>query len=169
MATGFPARRFVVVAPPLSSGWSESCFRPLVFHHLAESAFDERRGRAWRWSGSMSRLDVSPCRATPKGHHPSSPAQHHIKTRSPCTRTRLWSPSNLAVSWGGAPLSIIKQCTDGQARPVQAPDCARRGAGWANPRAKPKACAGEVRSRCARSRRCHGLCGALPTDVNTDC
>jgi len=39
-----------------------------------------------------------------------------------CIRARmrghLWSPSYLAVSYGGAPLSIIKQYIDGQARPL---------------------------------------------------
>jgi putative transposase len=39
-----------------------------------------------------------------------------------CVRARMrghvWSPSDFAVSCGGAPLSIIKQCTDGQARPL---------------------------------------------------
>jgi putative transposase len=39
-----------------------------------------------------------------------------------CVRTRmrghLWSPSYFAVSYGGAPLSIIKQHIDGQARPL---------------------------------------------------
>lgn len=39
-----------------------------------------------------------------------------------CVRARmrghLWSPSYLAVSCGGAPLSIIKQYIDGQARPL---------------------------------------------------
>lgn len=38
-------------------------------------------------------------------------------------RGRLWSPSYFAVSYGGAPLSIIKQYIDGQARP---PGYARR-------------------------------------------
>jgi putative transposase len=40
----------------------------------------------------------------------------------PCVRARmrghLWSPSYIAVSCGGAPLSIIKQYIDGQARPL---------------------------------------------------
>jgi putative transposase len=40
----------------------------------------------------------------------------------PCVRARmrghLWSPSYFAVSCGGAPLSIIKQYIDGQARPL---------------------------------------------------
>ena len=40
----------------------------------------------------------------------------------PCLRARmrghLWSPSYFAVSSGGAPLSIIKQYVDGQARPL---------------------------------------------------
>jgi putative transposase len=39
-----------------------------------------------------------------------------------CVRARmrghLWSPSYFAVSRGGAPLSIIKQYIDGQARPL---------------------------------------------------
>ncbi len=39
-----------------------------------------------------------------------------------CARARmrghLWSPSYFAVSCGGAPLSIIKQYIDGQARPL---------------------------------------------------
>jgi putative transposase len=39
-----------------------------------------------------------------------------------CVRARmrghLWSPSSFAVSRGGAPLSIIKQYIDGQARPL---------------------------------------------------
>jgi len=35
-----------------------------------------------------------------------------------CMRGHLWSPSYFAVSCGGAPLSIIKQCIDGQARPI---------------------------------------------------
>ena len=39
-----------------------------------------------------------------------------------CIRARmpghLWSPSYFAVSCGGAPLSIIKQYIDGQARPL---------------------------------------------------
>ena len=39
-----------------------------------------------------------------------------------CVRARmrghLWSPSHFAVSCGGAPLSIIKQYIDGQARPL---------------------------------------------------
>jgi putative transposase len=39
-----------------------------------------------------------------------------------CVRARmrghLWSPSYFAVSWGGAPLSIIKQYIDGQSRPL---------------------------------------------------
>jgi putative transposase len=39
-----------------------------------------------------------------------------------CVRARmrghLWSPSCFAVSCGGAPLSIIKQYIDGQARPL---------------------------------------------------
>ena len=39
-----------------------------------------------------------------------------------CVRTRmrghLWSPSYFAVSCGGAPLSIIKQYIDRQARPL---------------------------------------------------
>ena len=39
-----------------------------------------------------------------------------------CVRARmrghLWSPSYFAVSCGGAPLSIIKQYIDGQARPL---------------------------------------------------
>ena len=39
-----------------------------------------------------------------------------------CVRSRmrghLWSPSYFAVSCGGAPLSIIKQYIDGQARPL---------------------------------------------------
>ncbi len=39
-----------------------------------------------------------------------------------CVRARmrghLWSPSYFAVSCGGAPLSIIKQYLDGQARPL---------------------------------------------------
>ncbi|MGH3967587.1 MAG: IS200/IS605 family transposase [Mycobacterium sp.] len=39
-----------------------------------------------------------------------------------CVRVRmrghLWSPSYFAVSCGGAPLSIIKQYIDGQARPL---------------------------------------------------
>ena len=34
------------------------------------------------------------------------------------TRGHLWSPSHFAVSRGGAPLSIIKQYIDGQARPL---------------------------------------------------
>lgn len=34
------------------------------------------------------------------------------------TRGHLWSPSHSAVSRGGAPLSIIKQYIDGQARPL---------------------------------------------------
>lgn len=33
-------------------------------------------------------------------------------------RSHLWSPSYFAVSCGGAPLSIIKQYIDGQARPL---------------------------------------------------
>lgn len=33
-------------------------------------------------------------------------------------RSHLWSPSYFAVSRGGAPLSIIKQYIDGQARPL---------------------------------------------------
>jgi putative transposase len=33
-------------------------------------------------------------------------------------RVHLWPPSYLAVSCGGAPLSIIKQYIDGQARPL---------------------------------------------------
>lgn len=33
-------------------------------------------------------------------------------------RGRLWSPSCFAVSCGGAPLSIIKQYINGQARPL---------------------------------------------------
>ncbi len=33
-------------------------------------------------------------------------------------RAHLWSPSYFAVSCGGAPLSIIKQYIDGQARPL---------------------------------------------------
>ncbi len=33
-------------------------------------------------------------------------------------RAHLWSPSYFAVSRGGAPLSIIKQHIDGQARPL---------------------------------------------------
>lgn len=33
-------------------------------------------------------------------------------------RGHLWSPSYFAVSCGGAPLSIIKQYIDGQARPL---------------------------------------------------
>ncbi|WP_081343402.1 IS200/IS605 family transposase [Mycobacteroides chelonae] len=33
-------------------------------------------------------------------------------------RGHLWSPSYFAVSCGGAPLSIIKQYIDGQARPI---------------------------------------------------
>lgn len=39
---------------------------------------------------------------------------------SVCARMRghLWSPSYFAVSCGGAPLSIIKQYIDGQARPL---------------------------------------------------
>lgn len=41
---------------------------------------------------------------------------------SACARARmrghLWSPSYFAVSCGGAPLSIIKQYIDGQARPL---------------------------------------------------
>ena len=39
-----------------------------------------------------------------------------------CVRARMrghmWSPSYFAVSCGGAPLSIIKQYIDGQARPL---------------------------------------------------
>ena len=39
-----------------------------------------------------------------------------------CVRARmrghLWSPSYFAVSCGGAPLSVIKQYIDGQARPL---------------------------------------------------
>lgn len=39
-----------------------------------------------------------------------------------CVRARmrghLWSPSYFAISCGGAPLSIIKQYIDGQARPL---------------------------------------------------
>jgi putative transposase len=39
-----------------------------------------------------------------------------------CVRARmrdhLWSPSYFAVSYGGAPLSIIRQYIDGQARPL---------------------------------------------------
>jgi putative transposase len=39
-----------------------------------------------------------------------------------CVRARmrghLWSPSYFAVSRGGAPLSIIKQYIEGQARPL---------------------------------------------------
>jgi putative transposase len=39
-----------------------------------------------------------------------------------CVRARmrghLWSPSHFAVSCGGAPLSIIRQYIDGQARPL---------------------------------------------------
>jgi putative transposase len=40
--------------------------------------------------------------------------------RAVCARMRghLWSPSYFAVSCGGAPLSIIKQYIDGQARPL---------------------------------------------------
>jgi putative transposase len=33
-------------------------------------------------------------------------------------RGHLWSPSYFAVSCGGAPLSIVKQYIDGQARPL---------------------------------------------------
>jgi putative transposase len=33
-------------------------------------------------------------------------------------RAHLWSPSYFAVSCAGAPLSIIKQYIDGQARPL---------------------------------------------------
>ena len=43
-------------------------------------------------------------------------------TLARCVRARmrghLWSPSYFAVSCGGAPLSIIKQYIDGQARPL---------------------------------------------------
>jgi putative transposase len=46
-----------------------------------------------------------------------------------CVRARmsahLWSPSNFAVPCGGAPLSIIKQYIDGQARPLRPPSYAR--------------------------------------------
>ena len=50
-----------------------------------------------------------------------------------CVRARmrghLWSPSYFAVSCAGAPLSIIKQYIDGQARPLRAPGYARRQTG----------------------------------------
>jgi putative transposase len=35
-----------------------------------------------------------------------------------CVRGHLWSPSYFAVSCAGAPLSIVKQYIDGQARPL---------------------------------------------------
>lgn len=45
----------------------------------------------------------------------------HREYTGACVRARmrghLWSPSYFAVSCGGAPLSIIKQYIDGQARP----------------------------------------------------
>jgi len=51
-----------------------------------------------------------------------------------CTSTRvrarthrhLWSPSYSAVSYGSAPLTIIKHYIEGQTRPLEAPGHARR-------------------------------------------
>ncbi|WP_337360652.1 MULTISPECIES: transposase [Mycolicibacterium] len=51
---------------------------------------------------------------------PSTPVRREFT--GACVRARmrghLWSPSYFAVSCGGAPLSIIKQYIDGQARPL---------------------------------------------------
>jgi putative transposase len=58
-------------------------------------------------------------------------------------RGHLWSASYFTVSCGGAPLSIIKQYIDGQARPLCAPGCARRQTGWPNPGLKSEACGQE--------------------------
>ncbi|WP_319453671.1 MULTISPECIES: transposase [unclassified Mycobacterium] len=43
-----------------------------------------------------------------------------VRREFTCARIRghLWSPSHFAVSGAGAPLSIIKQYIDGQARPL---------------------------------------------------
>jgi Transposase IS200 like len=50
------------------------------------------------------------------------PALRRVRAQRPCVRARmrghLWSPSYIAVSCGGAPLSIIKQYINGQARPL---------------------------------------------------
>ena len=65
-----------------------------------------------------------------------------------CVRTRmrghLWSPSYFAVSCRGAPLSIIKQYIDGQARPLRSAGYTRRQTGRANPALKSEACAQEI-------------------------
>ncbi|WP_425461722.1 IS200/IS605 family transposase [Mycobacterium helveticum] len=68
-----------------------------------------------------------------------------------CVRARmrghLWSPSYFAASCGRAPLSIIKQYIDGQARPLATPGYARRQTGWAHLGLKPEACAQEFGHR----------------------
>jgi putative transposase len=64
-----------------------------------------------------------------------------------CVRARirghLWSPSYLAVSCKGAPLSIIKQYKEGQARPLRPPGYTQPDTGWTHPGLKSKACAQE--------------------------
>jgi hypothetical protein len=59
-----------------------------------------------------------------------------------CVRARirghLWSPSYVAVSCAGVPLSIIKQYIHGQARPLSTLGPARRHTGWANPGLSPR-------------------------------
>lgn len=52
----------------------------------------------------------------------------------------LWHPSNLAVSCRGAPLTIIRQHIDGQARPLRPAGCARPTTGWAHPGLQSEAC-----------------------------
>jgi putative transposase len=45
-------------------------------------------------------------------HRPHRPTPCAANTATP------WSPSHVAVSYGGADLSTIKQCIDGQSRPL---------------------------------------------------
>jgi putative transposase len=73
----------------------------------------------------------------------ANPVRREYTDTGARTRGHLWSPSYFAVSCGGAPLSIIKQHIDGQARPHRAPGHARRQTRWANPGLKSEACVQE--------------------------
>ena len=65
-----------------------------------------------------------------------------------CVRARMrahpWSRSYFAVSCGGAPLSIIKQYIDGQARPPRPPATPDDRPDGPTPGLRPAACAQEV-------------------------
>jgi hypothetical protein len=73
------------------------------------------------WLSTAARCSPMRCSPSPRAPFvPSAPISMSTwssSTEKPTTCTR-WSPSYFAVSYGGAPLSIIKQYIDGQAQPL---------------------------------------------------